>query len=253
MSGRSVASASGRRAAPGRAGARVQLTPTATSPATPSATATASAIGSPAAVWPPSRHWYDSQAVAPSSSTQAAPAPPPRAPSGWSRARAGPRPASSSASIRGAWRSRRAVVARVVVAAVLGAVGEHRPVRPDRSGDEQARRIDAGLGRVPRRGPAGRRSTLVAMAVERRRPIQPGRREARDRSPGSWPSWRPGRRPGSTRGGRPRWPSGSVNSSRADHSRSDRSWPRASSSVASPPSRTTVTSAAPVAARARPS
>ena len=46
-------------------------------------------------------------------------------------------PASRSASIRGRWKSRERGRARVVVAAVLGAVGEHRAVRPDGAGDEE--------------------------------------------------------------------------------------------------------------------
>ena len=205
MSGRSVAVGERPPSSAGTWRGAVQLTPTATSPATSAATATASAIGSPAAVWPPSRHWYDSQAARPSSSSRR-PAPPPRARSGWS-----PSPAGRAGLEEGVHPRRMQLAqggrARVVVAAVLGAVGEHRPVRSDRSGDEQAR-----PGRPParpraRRGPAGRPSTLVRMAVERRRPIQPAAAKP-GTSPGSWPSWRPGRRPRSTRGGRPRWPPG---------------------------------------------
>ena len=93
---------------------------------------------------------------------------------------------------------------RVVVAAVLGPVGEHRAVRPDRAGDEQFGDGQAGLVGVPVASAPGEIDARPD-GGQRSGTVQPGRREARRSSPGSWPSSRPGRRPGSSRDGRPRW------------------------------------------------
>ena len=99
----------------------------------------------------------------------------------------------------------------------------------------RARRASATLRRM---APSAAARSSPAAAKPGHRRLVAGRRG--DRAP----------RPGNRRDGRPRSRPGRVSSRRADQSRSDRSWPRASSSVASPPSRTTIRpSSAPSMAR----
>ena len=68
---------------------------------------------------------------------------------------------------------------RVVVAAVLRAVGEHRAIRANRAGDEQVGRRDARLFGEPVARPAGELDA-AADRVEGRRAIEAGRLETRD-------------------------------------------------------------------------
>ena len=148
-------------------------------------------------------------------------------------------PASTSASMRGAvevaerhrrpGRSRRGTPIRRRASRRTG-----RPSPP-----RAARRSVAGLRaiRVRARAPPARRSVRSAESAVGR--VQAGGGEALDRGlvAGGRRDLGPG--PVSRRGGPPRWPPGRSSRSRADHSRSDRSCPGASSSVARPPSRTT--------------
>ena len=94
--------------------------------------------------------------------------------------------------------------AGVVVAAILGAVGEHRAVRADRARDEEL-----SAGRRPAsatyRSRARRASSTLAGSPRARPPGRARPPRTRARSPGSWPSSRPAHRPGSSRGGGPRW------------------------------------------------
>ena len=71
-------------------------------------------------------------------------------------------------------------IPRVVVAGVLRAVGEHRPVRPDRAGNEQAIDRATGLLREPITRTLRERDAPPDR-LERGRAIQAGRREPRDR------------------------------------------------------------------------
>ena len=157
-------------------------------------------------------------------------------------------PASSSASIRGAWTSRRAASPGIVVAADTRSRrrASRRTGRPS-----PPRRRSVGrrrcLGREPVARPLGQLDRS-ADGAERRVAVQTGRREALDR-----------RLVARRRRDLRTCPevgevdasmaSGSSSRSRADQSRSHRSWPRASSSVASPPSRIVGAATAIVAGR----
>ena len=80
-------------------------------------------------------------------------------------------------------------VARVVVAAILGAVREHRAVRPHRSRDEHPARV-AARGRLFLEEPFARALRELDAApdrLERRRAGRGRPRRTPRRSPGSWP------------------------------------------------------------------
>ena len=93
--------------------------------------------------------------------------------------------------------------ARIVVAAVLRPVGEHRPVRPDRA-CHQERPAVVGLLAIACPRPTCELDAQSRPA-EAPRPARPRQRRIPRSMPGSWRSWRPAPRRGNRRGGPPRW------------------------------------------------
>ena len=116
-------------------------------------------------------------------------------------------PASTSASIRGRWKVGEGGRARVVVAAILRAVREHRAVRPDGAGDEERPIVAGCLGTAAVAGPLCQHDALLDQP-QGAGAVDPRRGEAVDRRLVRRPSSPPAPRPGSRRGGRPRSPPG---------------------------------------------
>ena len=131
--------------------------------------------------------------------------PPPRGWSGSSRTRGGPRRPREAPRSEARWDVPQDGSPRVVVAGVLGAVGEHRPEQPDRPGHEQSvggRERSGGLLREP----------IASSLRELDAPSDRLEGVARSSpaaanlgsSPDSLPWSRPGLRRGNSRGGHPR-------------------------------------------------